>query len=75
MVEYEIWGSISAYIKNWLVSLSNDKEILSRVNTINWNFLKGRKRKKKKKTIDRNGALKTVGFRFYYIYIYIYILK
>ena len=40
MVIQEIWGSIPTYIKNWLVSWSDDKELSSRADTIGWNSLK-----------------------------------
>ena len=40
----EIWGSILAYTKNHLVSWSDDKELLSGVNVIDWNSLKKTKR-------------------------------
>ena len=47
MVEKEIWGSILAYIKNRLVSLSDDKKSSSGVGIISWNSLKKEKKKKK----------------------------
>ena len=48
MVEWEIWRSIFVYIKNRLVSWSNDKELSSRLDAI---YLKlFQKKKKKKKT-------------------------
>ena len=40
MVVLEIWISILAYIKNWLVFWSDDKELSSETEVIGWNFLK-----------------------------------
>ena len=40
MVVLEIWGSISAYTKNWLVSWSGNKKLLSGADAIGWNSLK-----------------------------------
>ena len=40
IVEWEIWDTILVYTKNWLVSWSDDKELLSRADVIGWNSLK-----------------------------------
>ena len=51
MVVYEICDSILAYTKNWLVSSSDDKELLLGADTIGWNSLSlslSLKKKKKK---------------------------
>ena len=44
MVVQEIWSSIPAYTKNRLVSLSDNKELLSEADTIGWNSLKKKKK-------------------------------
>ena len=49
MVEKEIRGSILAYTKNRLVSLSNDKKLSSEAVIISWNSQKKKKKKKDKK--------------------------
>ena len=38
------WGSIPAYIKNWLVSWFDDKELSSGADAIGWNSLKKKKK-------------------------------
>ena len=49
MVEYEIWGSILAYTKNWLVSWSDDKELSSGADAISWNSLSKNKKEENRR--------------------------
>ena len=49
----EIWGSIPAYTKNWLVFWSNDKELSSEADVISWISLSLSQKKKKKKKPER----------------------
>ena len=45
MIVQEIWSLILVYTKNWLVSWSNDKELLSKTDIISWNSLSLKKKK------------------------------
>ena len=53
-VPIKYWMQISAYTKNWLVSWSDNKELLSETDVIGWNL----KKKKKKVSNAKCNATK-----------------
>ena len=63
-VPIKYWMQISAYTKNWLVSWSDNKELLSEMDAISWNLKKKRKKYRMQNAMPPN-FIKESSYIFY----------